>query len=189
MAPAADDGAADWLAAVHAAKDIFNVWLPPVLGLVADTTRSVRTLAYITPLRKANAGIDRSADCCTALLVSASALSRWHARSRDSYWEYSVCSGCHAPMWLRRCPPGQSSKELRGLSAYEGPRKHACCTCHASHGGGGVRAGWGGAALGGATQHRMNHLVLCSTGSASPEGGSAEDDERRTLTAPRCDEA
>ena len=39
VAPAVEDGAADWLAAVHAAKDIFNVWLPPVLGLVADETR------------------------------------------------------------------------------------------------------------------------------------------------------
>eukprot|EP01051_Picozoa_sp_SAG22_P004490 SAG22_NODE_242_length_14104_cov_13.581935_15_plen_402_part_00 len=38
VAPAVDDGAADWLAAVHMAKDVFNVWLPPVLGLVADAT-------------------------------------------------------------------------------------------------------------------------------------------------------
>eukprot|EP01052_Picozoa_sp_SAG31_P037580 SAG31_NODE_4875_length_2891_cov_2.693052_2_plen_518_part_00 len=38
VAPAANDGAADWLAAVHMAKDVFNVWLPPVLGLVADAT-------------------------------------------------------------------------------------------------------------------------------------------------------
>ena len=43
VAPAVNDGAADWLAAVHMAKDIFNVWLPPVLGAIADATRCAHT--------------------------------------------------------------------------------------------------------------------------------------------------
>jgi hypothetical protein len=37
-APAVGDGAAEWLAAVHTAKDIFNIWLPPTLGYLADTS-------------------------------------------------------------------------------------------------------------------------------------------------------